>query len=173
VRRPDVSLTVEAGMVGTVTAGPPAELAAADVDAVLGAVGDYVEAATIEPLEHGTTDGLEPLLAATAAPALAGPERDALADFGAPEVTKLSVTLAPVGLRGLVDRAGGIDLVGATVDVTARATAADGRLEIHRTGELMYQRDGADWKLLGFRLAVARDGAGLGTAPTTSTASVP
>ncbi len=172
--RPDASVTVTAGLVGVSSAGPPVELPAVDRDAVLAAVTDYVQQATLDPLDGAPTKDLAAQLTASAVPALTGPEHDALVDVGVPPATgAVKVTLAPVNLRGLADRAGTIDLVGATVDLTAHAPVAKGRVTIHRTGELMFTREGAAWKLLSFKLTVTRDGPGLdsATASTTPTAA--
>ena len=169
--RPDASVTATAGLVGVSSAGAATELPAADRDAVLAAVTDYVQQATIDPLEGKPPKNLAAQLTAAAAPALTGPEQDALVDTGVPAATgSVHATLAPVNLRALADRAGTIDLVGATLDLTARAPASKGEITIHRTGELMFTRDGASWKLLSFKLTVTRDGPGLASA-TASTAA--
>ena len=165
----DGRVRVTPGAVTVVTSGPPAELAAADRDAVLAAVGNYVQAATVAPLEGKKAPDVATLLTATAAPALQGAERDALLDADVPRATgRVTPALQPVNLHGLADNSGAIDLVGSTVDLTVHATAAGGPITIHRTGELMFTRDGAAWKILSFRLAVTRDGAGLGAATATS-----
>lgn len=172
--RPDASVTATAGLVGVSSAGAPVELPAVDRDAVLAAVTDYVQQATIDPLEGTPTKNLAAQLTASAAPALTGPEQGALVDTGVPPATgAVRATLAPVNLHALADRAGAIDLVGATLDLTARAPVAKGAITIHRTGELMFTRDGATWKLLSFKLAVTRDGPGIAspTASTTATAA--
>jgi hypothetical protein len=167
--RPDTRVEATAGLVGVATAGPPVELNAADRDAVVAAVGDYVQAATIDPLEGKQAPDLADQFAATSVGVLQGAERDALVDTDVPPATgRVTATIEPVNLRGLADRAGAVDLVGATVDVTVRATAADGPITIHRTGELMFTRETGTWKILGFKLAVTRDGDGLGAAATTS-----
>jgi hypothetical protein len=170
--RPEARVDAVAGMVGVATAGAPAELAAADRDAVVAAVGSYVQDATVAPLEGEKVPDLSDHFAAVSAGALQGAERDALVDTDVPAATgRVTPTLEPVNLRGLADANGTIDLVGATLDVTVRATAAGGPITIHRTGELMFTRDAGTWKILGFRLAVTRDGAGLGAAGATSSTS--
>ena len=78
-------------------------------------------------------------------------------------------TLAPVSITGLADPTGAIDLVGTTLDLTVTRRSQGGDITIHRSGELMFVRDGAGWKILSFRLAVTRDGAGLGSAHRRST----
>jgi hypothetical protein len=50
-----------------------------------------------------------------------------------------------------------------------QAAAKGGPITIHRSGELMFTRDSGTWKILSFKLAVTREGAGLGAANTSST----
>ena len=165
------TVTATAGLVGVVSAGKPVELSPADRTAVLRAVDTYVRAATIEPLA-GRPAKLDALFAKDAAPAVGAPERDALSDDGLPKVTgDAKATLVPVSMSGLADQSGAVDLVGTTLDLTVTATAARGAITIHRSGELMFVRDGGSWKILSFKLAVTRDGAGLGPAPSSTTGS--
>ena len=171
---PVANLSVTLGLAGVASAGAPVTLADADRQAVLNAVSGYIQSATLEPLQHPTADPagkkLAALLAPSAAAALTGPEHDALTDIGVGPATKAVTTkLVPVSLAGLADRTGAVDLIGATLDLTVSTQAKLGPITIHRTGELMFVRDGGTWKILGFKLAVERDGAGLG--PLTSTAS--
>ncbi|MEP6626152.1 MAG: hypothetical protein ABJC79_17020 [Acidimicrobiia bacterium] len=168
---PSASVNATAGLVGVVSAGQPAELSAADKTAVLHAVDAYVRAATLLPLK-GKPSNLDALFASGAAPAATAPERDALTEDGLPAVTGgAKATLVPVSMSGLADASGAIDLVGTTIDLTVTGTAPKGAITIHRSGELMFERDGSDWKILSFKLAVTRDGAGLGTASSTTTGS--
>ena len=83
----------------------------------------------------------------------------------------MTVTLTPVNLTALADRAAKIDLVGATVDLTVRAATAQGPVAIHRTGELMFTRQDNGWKILGFQLAVTRDGAGIDAAAASTSST--
>jgi hypothetical protein len=166
---PNARVRVTPGTVTVVTAGPPAQLADADRQAIITAVGSYVQDATIAPLEGKTVPDLASQFTATAAPALQGPERDALLDADVPRATgRVAPALQPVNLHALADNAGAIDLVGTTLDLTVQAAAKGGPITIHRSGELMFTRDGGTWKILSFRLAVTREGAGLGAANTTS-----
>jgi len=158
-----------AGTVDVASAGGPVTLADADRDAVLTAVAAYVQDASVAPLEGKATPELAGRFTAAAAPALQGAQRDALVDTGVPHATgRVTATLQPVALRGLADRNGAIDLVGATLDATVKTTAAGGPVTVHRTGELMFTRDAGAWKILGFTLAVSRDGAGLGASTSTT-----
>jgi hypothetical protein len=166
---PNARVRVIPGEVNVVAAGPPAQLADADRDAVLAAIGTYVRDATVAPLEGKKVPDLASLFTASAAPALQGAERDALLDADVPRAKgRINPALQPVNLRALADGGGAIDLVGSTLDLTVQTTAAGGPITIHRTGELMFARDAGTWKILSFRLAVTRDGAGLGAASRTS-----
>jgi hypothetical protein len=165
----DAHVEAKAGAVDVASAGGPVTLADADRDAVLAAVSGYVQDATVAPIEGKAAPDLAGRFTAATAPALQGAQRDALVDTGVPRATgKVTATLAPVALRGLADPNGAIDLVGATLDATVTTTAAGGPVTVHRTGELMFTRDGGAWKILGFTLAVTRDGAGLGAATSTT-----
>jgi hypothetical protein len=167
--RPNVHVRVTPGAVTVATAGPAVQLPDADRDALFAAVGSYVQDATIAPLEGEPAPDLASQFTAAAAPTLKGPERDALLDADLPRVSgRVTPTLQPVNLRALADAGGAIDLVGSTIDLTVQASAAGGPITIHRTGELMFTRDGGTWKILSYRLAVTRDGAGLDAAKGTS-----
>ncbi len=169
--RKSAAVNATAGLVGVVSAGQPAQLSDADKTAVLHAVDGYVRAATLEPLK-GKASNLDSLFATGAAPSATAPERDALSDDGLPPMTGgAKATLVPVSMSGLADVSGAIDLVGTTIDLTVTGTAGKGAITIHRSGELMFERDGSNWKILSFKLAVTRDGAGLGTASSTTTGS--
>lgn len=169
---PGTKVTATVGTVTVAVAGIPGQLADADRDAVLTAIDRYIDSATIAPLSGKQPKSLASQFTASAAPALTGPEQDALVDTAVPHATgAVTAKLAPVNVTALSDQAGAIDLIGTTFDLTVNATAETGPITIHRTGELMFTRDAGTWKILGFTLAVTRDGAGLGTAPTSTTGS--
>ena len=161
-----------AAKVDVASSGKLVALADADRDAVLASIDRYVAAATLAPLGGKAAANLAADFTTSAAPALTGPEQDALTDAAVPKATgAVKVTLAPLNLTALSDQSGAIDLVGTTFDLTVNTTASGGPVTIHRTGEFMLTRDGGAWKILGFTLAVTRDGAGLGAAPTATTGS--
>lgn len=162
------------GTVKVVSARPLVELSEADRAAVLAAVEEYVHDATIAPITGVRSRDLTELLAPMAAAGATGADGDALADAGAPRaVGRVDATLQPVDMTALGDENGAIDLVGTTLDLVVSARAATGKFSIHRRGELMFVRDGQEWKILGFTLAVERGGTGLGGATSTSTGSTP
>ena len=162
----------QTGKVDVVSSGKLVGLADADRDAVLGSIDRYVAGATFAPLSGKPATKLADDFAAAAAPALTGPEQDALTDAAVPKATgAVKATLAPLNLTALSDQAGAIDVIGTTFDLTVTTTAAGGPVTIHRTGEFILTREGGAWKILGFTLAVTRDGGGLGAAPTATTGS--
>ena len=172
--RPDARVKVTVGLVNVASAGSVVSLADTDRDAVVTAIGAYIKAATLDPLKAKTTAppaaALQALMAPSAAPALAGPEADGFLDSGLGPVTGvIKTTVTPVNLGGLADTSGAVDLVGATLDLTVKAKSPRGPFVIHRTGELMFTRDAGGWKILSFKLAVTRDGAGLPAESTTTT----
>ena len=160
------------GKVEVASSGKLVALADADRVAVLASIDRYVAAATLAPLGGKAATSLAADFTTSAAPALTGPEQDALTDTAVPKAFgAVKATLAPLNLTALSDQSGAIDLVGTTFDLTVNTTASGGPVTIHRTGEFMLTRDGGAWKILGFTLAVTRDGAGLGAAPTATTGS--
>ncbi len=161
-----------AGKVDVASSGKIVVFADADRVAVLASIDRYVAAATLAPLGGKAASNLAGDFTTATAPALTGPEQDALTDAAVPKATgAVKATLAPLNLTALSDQSGAIDLVGTTFDLTVNTTATGGPVTIHRTGEFMLTRDGGAWKILGFTLAVTRDGAGLGAAPTATTGS--
>lgn len=167
-RPPSARVTATMGKLDMAVGGPKlVVLADTDRKTILAAIQKYVAIATIRPLNGKGTAALAAQLTASAAPALTGPDHDALEDAGIAKATgPIKAVLAPVNLTALSDQGGAVDLVGATFDLTVNADAKAGPLTIHRSGELMFTRDGAAWKILGFTLAVTRSGAGLGPPPT-------
>jgi hypothetical protein len=171
---PPSTLAVNTGIVNVVSASGPVEMAPADRKAVVAAIRAYVKSATVQPLASrpSTTPSpqLQQLFTTASVASLTGPEADSVSDTGiAGSAKNIRTTIAPVNIGGLADKAGAVDLIGATLDLTATAHATRGPITIHRTGELMFTRDGTTWKILGFTLAVTRSGAGLG--PESPTAS--
>ncbi len=172
VPKVDTRVDAKPGTVTVQAAGLPVELPSGDRDAIVAAVGNYVTEATLRPLDGHPSKDLTGLLSTQSADALTGPNGDTFSDLGVPPAKgKVTVTLTPVDLTALADRTAKIDLVGATVDLTVQATTAQGPVAIHRTGELMYTRQDDGWKILGFQLAVTRDGAGIDAAAASTSST--
>lgn len=168
---PAAPLRAGTGLVTVVSVSGDHQLTPADQQALKSAVLDYVRAATVAPLAGKPTTALAGMMVPAAAASLQGPDATTLTDAGLPRTTHVKVTVAPISLHGLADATGAIDLVGSTLDVTVGASTAAGPITIHRTGQLMFERDSGTWKILGYQLGVTRDGAGLGAAETSSTTS--
>lgn len=169
---PATKLAVKTGFVNVVSVDGEHAISPEDQRALTAAVVAYVRAATVQPLNGRPNPQLAKLFVPAAAASLQGPEAESLVDTGLPKATRVDVKLEPVNLHGLADESGAIDLVGSTIDLTATAKTAAGPVTIHRTGQLMFERDSGTWKILGYQLAVTRDGAGLeaGSASTTTKA---
>jgi hypothetical protein len=139
--------------------------------AVMSAVTQYVNAATVAPLRKGAAADdavLATMLAPSVAARLAGPDRAVLVDEGLPKAaSKIVVSTAPVTLTGLADGAGNIVVVTANVDATTKTTTAKGKLSITRTGELVLEPDNGTWKISGYSLIVDRVGKSVRPTPTT------
>ena len=166
-------MALKLGDVSTDSAGPPAQLTPEQSQAILKVVGDYLTAATVDPLRSAKPAGdLSPLFSAGALARVTGPDRAVMVDEGLPKVTgDLDVTAQPVAVVGLADQGGGIVLATATIDLDIQGVTAakGGPLRILRKGDLVLSPDGSGaWKVTAFNIAVARSGAGL-DAPATTT----
>ena len=171
-RSGDVQIDITAGPVAVEAAGAPATLADGDRDAIIDVVRRYVAAATLAPLRGKRVGDLAPLFTPAARAGLEGTDRAALVDEGVPEVTgRARSTSFPVGLTALSDRAGAIDLVGASFAYEVAARAENGPLTVKRSGELVLTRSPEGWLIDSYRVTVERDGAGLGPSTTTATAA--
>jgi hypothetical protein len=170
---PNTNVSLQLGDVSADSAGPPAQLSPAQSQAILKVVGDYLTAATVDPLRSAKpADDLSALFTAGALARVTGPDRPVMVDEGLPKVTgDLDVTAQPVKVVGLGDQAGAIVLATATIDLDIQGVTADkgAPLRILRKGDLVLSPDptGA-WKVTAFNIAVARSGGGLD--PTTTTA---
>jgi hypothetical protein len=161
------TLDLESGGVQVETTGAPATLADGDRDAIVNTVRKYVIAATIDPFRGKPVGDLSRLFTLPAVAALSGLDRVAALDEGIPKATgTVKVTSAPMIITALSDPLGGINLVGTSLYIDARAEAKDGPVRVKRTGQLVLSRDGDTWKIASFKLAADRSGSGLGTTTT-------
>ena len=174
---PNTNVSLQLGDVSADSAGPPAQLAPEQSAAILKLVGDYLTAATVDPLRSAKPAGdLSGLFAAGALARVTGPDRAVVLDEGLPKVTgDLNITAQPVAVVGLADQGGGIVLatVAIDLDIQGVTTVKGDPLRILRKGDLVLGPDGSGgWKITAFNIAVARTGAGLDpTTTTTSTAT--
>lgn len=170
---PNTNVSVQLGDVSADSAGPPAQLAPEQSQAILKVVGDYLTAATVDPLRTAKPAGdLSALFGAGALALVTGPDRAVMLDEGLPKVTgDLNVTAQPVTVVGLGDQSGAIVLATASIDLDIQGVTAvkGGPLRILRKGDFVLSPDASGaWKVTAFNIAVARSGAGLD--PTTTIA---
>ena len=174
--RPGTAVPIAAGPVTVTASGIAGTLSNADREAIVETVRRYVTAASIDPFRGRPVGDLASVFAATAVTAANGPDRATVVDDGLPKATgKVTATAKPLAITALTDPSGAVVLVGVTLDLDVRASAAKGPVRVKRTGELVLEKDGPSWKITSYRLAVDRSGAGLGpaAAPTSTTASTP
>ncbi len=164
------SVELTAGDVKVEAAGTPGTLADADKAAIVDTLHEYVEAATVDPLEGKKVGDLAPVFTAEASASLAGPDGAAATDEGLPKATaKVVATAPPVSLTALSDPSGAIDLVGATLYLNVDTKASGGPIHVLRSGEIVLRRDGSTWKIASYKLSVNRTGAGVTSATTPTT----
>ncbi len=168
------NVSLRLGNVSADSAGPPAQLAPEQSQAILKVVGDYLEAATVGPLRSAEpAGGLAALFDTGALARVTGADRGVMLDEGLPKVTgDLDIAAQPVGIVALADQSGTIVLATATVDLDIKGVTERKGVEplrILRKGDLVLAPDPSGvWKVTAFNIAVARTGAGLD--PTTTTA---
>jgi hypothetical protein len=169
-----MNVSLRLGNVSADSAGPPAQLAPEQKQAIMKVVGDYLEGATVDPLRSAKPAGdLSALFDAGALARVTGVDRGVMLDEGLPRVTgDLDIAAQPVGIVALADQSGTIVLATATIDLDIKGvTVMKGvkPLRILRKGDLVLAPDPSGaWKVTAFNIAVARTGAGLD--PTTTTA---
>ncbi len=114
---------------------PPPRCRDADRDAIVDTVRRYVIAATIDPFHGKPVGDLSSLFTLPAVAALNGLDRVAALDEGIPKATgTVKVTAAPMILTAFSDPMGGINLVGTSLYIDARANAEErtGTGQAHR-----------------------------------------
>lgn len=144
--------------------GQPAELPAEDVAAIEALIKGYLEAATIEPLEHDPDDeespAPTPLATYFTEPAAARLETDdrlALADDHLPRAEHgVSTERANLDLAALLGEDGSAQLVAATIDVSMVVRTGDDDIIVDRAGDLVLERVEGDWRIGGYEMAVER-----------------
>ena len=174
--RAGTAVTIEAGPVTIAASGVAGTLSDADRQAVVETVRRYVTAASLDPLQGRPVGDLTAVFTPSAVAVVNGPDRAAMLDDGLPKATgKVTATAKPLAITALSDPSGAVVLVGVTLDLDVRATAAKGAVDVKRTGELVMAKDGAGWKVASYRVSVHRAGAGLGpqTASTSTTGTTP
>ncbi len=169
------TVTVTLGDRSAASAGPDASISDEQAQAVLGVVKQYVKLASVQPIKKGIpAPDLSALFGAAVAPRLTGPDRSVLVDEGLPKALgNITATAQPLSLVALADQQGKVLLITAKLDlaVATKVVKKGPKLQINRTGALIFEPDGAAWKITGYDLAVTRAGGGVDAPVTSSTTS--
>lgn len=167
------SVELQPGTLTVEAVGAPFEFPADVRDLVLSTLGAYVDHGIVNPLRTRAADEAElaTVFDAAALTRLAGTDRALVLDEGFPKaVGDVSVTTPPVAMTALADGDGKLVLVSATVALSVDAQTKQGRLEILRSGSLVFAPDAAGvWKITGWTLSTERGGKALGPTTTTTT----
>ncbi|HEY7437789.1 MAG TPA: hypothetical protein VIC35_00165 [Acidimicrobiia bacterium] len=166
-----MTLSISPGPVTVAAAGAPGVLSNADRDAIVGTVRTYVTDATIDPLLGKRVGNLSAVFAPAALAGTTGVNAAVLTDAGMPKASKITATAQPISITALSDPARAIGLVGAPLNLQVSARTKKGLVQVHRVGELALVREGGSWRIMGFRLAVSRAGADIGTTVPSTSAS--
>jgi hypothetical protein len=166
-----VTLSITPGPVTVAAAGNPGVLSGADRDAIVSTVRTYVTDATIDPLLGKPVGNLAAVFAPAALGGTTGLYGAVLTDAGMPKASKITAAAQPIAITALSDTMQGIGLVGVPLNLQVSARTPKGAVQVHRVGELALERDGATWRIIGFRLAVSRAGADIGTTVPSTSAS--
>lgn len=144
--------------------GQPAELPAEDVAAIEALIKGYLEAATIEPLEHDPDAEESPAptplaryFTEAASTRLETDDRLALADDHLPRAEHgVSTERADLDLAALLGEDGSAQLVAATIAVSMVVRTGDDDVIIDRAGDLVLERVEGDWRIGGYEVTVER-----------------
>ena len=170
---PNTNVSLQLGDVSADSAGPPAQVAPEQSQAILKVVGAYLDRGHGRPASRRQARR-RPLGAVRRRRARPRHRPRPRGDGrrGAPQGHRRpDVTAQPIAVVGLGDQGGAIVLATATIDLDIQGvTAAKGDpLRIVRKGDLVLSPDASGaWKVTAFNIAVARSGGGI-DAPTTTT----
>lgn len=155
---------VPAGEVFGDTVGEPLPFPEDQRQLLVEQVKNYVETASVEPLRSGLpATGLEQVFDAGAVLSLRGPDGTVLLDQGLPTVTgKLTAIAQPVAIYALADAGGNWVMASAQVTLDVTGGVEDGKIRIHREGELLFVPDAGAWKVTAYDMFVERKGPGVG-----------
>lgn len=164
-----VTLDVRAGPVTTESAGGTANLSDADRAAILAVVRDYVQQATVAPLQGRRLGDLGAVFDPAAVSSLTEANRATVLDDGLPRASgRITANVQPVPLRVLTDPSG-VVLVGASLALRVDAPVRGGHVQVQRLGQLVLARNGGSWRVTSYQVSVERARPGV----TASAASGP
>jgi hypothetical protein len=164
------------GDVSAASSGQPATVSPEQSQAVLDALGTYVQDTTVQPLRSAkpASADLGAVFDATTLTPATTTDRGVVFDEGLPRVTgDLDVVSEPITVVGLGDLNGNLALVGAAlfIDVTGQTATKADPIHIVRRADLVLAPDGnGAWKISAYSMVVTRQGGGL-DAPTSTTAT--
>jgi len=145
-------LNVEAGK------PPPPEVVEQAKAGAVSTLNRYLQVAVIDPLGTGSAVGdLSPVLTASVAKQLAGPDRAALLDEGLPKLDNIKADRAGVNLTVMAGQSGEVVMVGAEIELKLLGKAQGTPLTVTRTGEFLLVPADGTWKIDGYEIRVTRD----------------
>lgn len=138
----------------------------------LSLVNAYVNQGVMKPLTSGAKVGdLSAVFDTNALAHATGADAPTLFDEGFAKVSALKAKTATVTLTDLADQDGSPLMIGAALILDLEGTSAGKAVHIHRLADLALAPDNGTWKIMGYDVAVQRDGAGVPIAAVSSTAS--
>jgi hypothetical protein len=157
-------IEIPAGEVFSDTVGDPVPFPEDQRQLLVEQVKNYVETASVHPLRSGRpATGLDRVFDPGAVMSLGGPDGTVMLDQGLPAVTgKLTAIAQPVVIYALADASGTWVMASAQVKLDVTGGVEDGKIRIHREGELLFVPDAGAWKVTAYDMFVERKGPGVG-----------
>ena len=145
------------GTIDLLAVDADADLSDATRTSVQSLLDRYLNDAVVTPLRSGQPVGdLSSVFSGAALERLDGPDRAALVDEGLPAAVRVKVANAQADLTALVARGGAtLMIAGITIVVTGEIDGAT--LTVERTGELLLDGEGEDWRVTGYSVRVSRN----------------
>ncbi|HEY4397076.1 MAG TPA: hypothetical protein VGO28_05345 [Acidimicrobiia bacterium] len=151
-------------------AGPDATLSNDAANQIMASVGQYVDKGLIAPVKTGTPPAdVGGLFDAGTQVAIQGPDKDVLFENGQPKLTgNLKPSADPVIITALSDGNGQFVLATAAFKYRADEGVEGGTLSTARTIALTFVSDNGQWKITGYDVSLARQGAQVEGSTTTA-----
>ena len=162
------------GGVDNANGGAPATLPDDAANQIMQVVGQYVDQGLIAPVKTGQpAKDLSSLFDAGSQEAIKGPDKDTLFENGQPKRTgDFKPSAQPVVITALSDANGQFVLATAAFTYDAEVGVQGGTLTTSRSIALTFSPDNGQWKITGYDVTVARQGAGV-EVPTSTAATQP
>ena len=159
------------GGVNNANAGTPATLGDDAASQIMEAVGQYVDKGLIAPVKTGKPPAADvaALFDGGTQAAIQGPDKDVLFETGAPKRTgNFKPSADPVLITALSDANGQFVLATAAFNYRTEVGVEGGTLRTARTINLTFAPDNGPWKITGYDVSVAREGAQVEGSPTSA-----